>query len=82
MIKRNFDRVWGQNEDMFQDFREKMESDTQRALLKVDEEVSTHCIILMHCIHFRIIHFQFFFSQIRRKIYLTGKRISKQVTSK
>ena len=41
MIKRNFDRVWGQNEDMFQDFREKMESDTQRALLKVDEEVST-----------------------------------------
>ena len=41
MIKRNFDRVWGQIEDMFQDFREKMESDTQRALLKVDEEVST-----------------------------------------
>jgi hypothetical protein len=33
MIKRNFDRVWGQIEDMFQDFREKMESDTQRALL-------------------------------------------------
>ena len=40
VINNNFDRIWGQIEDMFRHTREEMRCYTQTALAKVDEEIS------------------------------------------
>ena len=40
MIERNFVKVWQQIEDMFKEAREDMNAKTQRAIAKVDQELS------------------------------------------